>query len=63
MNLAQNTQEAVNAGGSKVHVRQLVSETAELSIDNKDDLKLQVPLNSRNDAVYLGTVYMGSPIS
>lgn len=34
-----------------------------MSIDNKDDLKLQVPLNSRNDAVYLGTVYMGSPIS
>jgi hypothetical protein len=40
-----------------------VSETAELSIDNRDDLKLQVPLNSRNDAVYLGTVYMGSPVS
>jgi pyrrolidone-carboxylate peptidase len=52
------------AGGRvKVHVAQLVSEVADASADNKDDLKLQVPLNSRNDAVYLGTVWMGSPIS
>jgi len=46
-----------------VKTRQLLSETAESSIDNRDDLKLQVPLNSRNDAVYLGTVWMGSPVS
>jgi hypothetical protein len=38
-------------------------ESAEVELDNKDDLKLQVPLQSRNDAVYLGTMYMGSPIS
>ena len=29
----------------------------------KDDIQLQVPLTSRNDAVYMGTVYMGSPNS
>ena len=40
-----------------------MSEVADSSIDNKDDLQLQVPLNSRNDAVYLGTVHMGSPKS
>ena len=40
-----------------------MSEVADLSIDNKEDLQLQVPLQSRNDAVYLGTVYMGSPVS
>jgi len=40
-----------------------VSESADLSEDNKDDLQLQVPLISKNDAVYLGTVYMGSPKS
>lgn len=41
----------------------MVSEVADLSEDNKDDLQLQVPLMSKNDAVYLGTVYMGSPSS
>jgi len=41
----------------------LVSEIADQTEDNKDDLKLQVPLNSRNDAVYMGTIYMGSPDS
>lgn len=40
-----------------------MSESAEEGLDNRDDLKLQVPLMSRNDAVYLGTVYMGTPIS
>jgi hypothetical protein len=65
MSLAQSDQTSNNnnAGKAKVHIAQLVSETAESSIDNKDDLKLQVPLDSRNDAVYLGTVYMGSPAS
>jgi len=33
------------------------------SSEDISDLQLQVPLNSRNDAVYLGTVYMGSPKS
>mmetsp|Transcript_12516 Transcript_12516/g.21062 ORF Transcript_12516/g.21062 Transcript_12516/m.21062 type:complete len:191 (+) Transcript_12516:261-833(+) len=49
--------------GTKAHSRQLVSEVADQSEDNKDDLKLQVPLTSRNDAVYMGTIYMGSPTS
>jgi len=44
-------------------VAQLVSEVADASEDNRDDLQLQVPLNSKNDAVYLGTVFMGSPVS
>lgn len=42
---------------------QLVSEQADSSEDNKDELQLQVPLESRNDAVYMGTVYVGSPDS
>lgn len=75
MHLAQNDQAAIeqtsnNAKGgadgkahTRVHVAQLISETADSSVDNKDDLQLQVPLNSRNDAVYLGTVWMGSPNS
>lgn len=29
----------------------------------KDNLMLQVPLQSRGDALYLGTVYIGSPNS
>jgi hypothetical protein len=41
----------------------LVSEKAKADMDEKDELKLQVPLESRNDAVYMGTVYLGSPIS
>lgn len=49
--------------GAKVHQKQLVSESADESEDKKDDLKLQVPLTSRNDAVYMGTVFMGSPVS
>jgi hypothetical protein len=63
--LAQNTGSAIVDGTNKAHahVKQLISEKADESIDNRDDLKLQVPLNSRNDAVYLGTVYMGSPVS
>ncbi len=43
--------------------KQLVSEEADSNQDNKDDLTLQVPLLSRNDAVYMGTIYMGSPES
>jgi len=31
--------------------------------DNTNDLQLQVPLTSRNDAVYMGTIHMGSPAS
>jgi hypothetical protein len=34
-----------------------------LSEDNRDELQLQVPLISKNDAVYMGTVYLGSPES
>jgi len=56
-----------NNNGSKgkgtAHTAQLISEVADLSEDNKDDLQLQVPLQSKNDAVYLGTVFMGSPAS
>jgi hypothetical protein len=44
-------------------VSQLVSEVARSDEDQKDELKLQVPLESRNDAVYMGTVYIGSPVS
>jgi hypothetical protein len=54
---------AENKGTAKAHEKQLVSEIADASEDNKDDLALQVPLTSRNDAVYMGTVYMGSPVS
>lgn len=54
-------QEGQESGKSHVHTAQLVSEVADASEDNRDDLQLQVPLNSRNDAVYLGTVHMGSP--
>jgi hypothetical protein len=43
--------------------KQLVSEVASAEEDNKNDLNLQVPLSSRNDAVYMGTIYMGSPES
>ena len=55
--------QGTNTNKAHVHTAQLVSEVADLSEDNRDDLQLQVPLNSKNDAVYLGTVYMGSPIS
>ena len=60
---AEATQGAENKGTAKAHEKQLVSEIADASEDNKDDLALQVPLTSRNDAVYMGTVYMGSPVS
>ena len=53
----------LEGGKTHAHIAQLVSEIADESADNKDDLQLQVPLNSRNDAVYLGTVHMGSPVS
>lgn len=29
----------------------------------KDQLNLKVPLENRNDAVYVGTIYLGSPKS
>lgn len=41
----------------------MISEVAEQSIDNTDNIKMQVPLVSKNDAVYVGTLYMGTPIS
>jgi len=48
---------------SKTKTKQLVSEVADNTEDMKDDIQLQVPLISRNDAVYMGTLYMGSPLS
>ena len=44
-------------------VTQLVSEKANTEEDQKDELQLQVPLESKNDAVYMGTVYLGTPTS
>ena len=44
-------------------VQQLVSEKADESEDQKDELQLQVPLVSKNDAVYMGTVFLGTPVS
>lgn len=58
-----NAGSVAGQGRAHVHTAQLVSEVADASEDNRDDLQLQVPLNSKNDAVYLGTVYMGSPKS
>ena len=46
-----------------VREKQLVSESAEAMEDNTSDLQLQVPLTSRNDAVYMGSIFMGSPNS
>jgi len=43
-------------------VSQLVSEEGDQS-EAETDLQLQVPLQSRNDAVYMGTVYIGTPNS
>ena len=60
---SEATEATENKGKAKAHEKQLVSEIADASEDNKDDLALQVPLTSRNDAVYMGTVYMGSPVS
>merc|ERR1712216_101840 len=48
---------------TKVHEKHLVAESAESMEDNTNDLQLQVPLTSRNDAVYMGTIFMGSPAS
>lgn len=47
--------------GSKVG--QLVAENGDKDADVGKDMQLQVPLISKNDAVYMGTVYMGSPAS
>lgn len=44
-------------------ITQLVSEKANSEEDQKDELQLQVPLESKNDAVYMGTVYLGTPTS
>ena len=48
---------------SRSKISQLVSEKANTEEDQKDELQLQVPLESKNDAVYMGTVYLGSPNS
>jgi len=61
--MVQTKSEGKQTGTARVHVAQLVSEVADSTEDNTNDLQLQVPLNSRNDAVYLGTVHMGSPNS
>ena len=58
----ENVQTDSNVG-THTKTAQLVSEHADASEDNKDDTQLQVPLVSRNDAVYMGTVYLGSPES
>lgn len=42
---------------------QLMSDSADPQDDVGTDLQLQVPLVSKNDAVYMGTVYMGTPVS
>lgn len=55
--------ETMTSSKAGTHQKQLVSEIAIADEDNKNDLNLQVPLNSRNDAVYMGTIYMGSPVS
>jgi len=36
---------------------------ADQTEDNKDEMQLQVPLVSKNDAVYMGTVFLGTPES
>jgi len=61
--MVQTKNEGQAGGKVHIHTAQLVSEVADTSEDNRDDLQLQVPLASRNDAVYLGTVHMGSPHS
>jgi hypothetical protein len=40
-----------------------MSDGADPQDDVGEDMQLQVPLVSLNDAVYIGTVYMGSPVS
>eukprot|EP00356_Strombidium_inclinatum_P010856 CAMPEP_0170487830 /NCGR_PEP_ID=MMETSP0208-20121228/6557_1 /TAXON_ID=197538 /ORGANISM="Strombidium inclinatum, Strain S3" /LENGTH=93 /DNA_ID=CAMNT_0010762239 /DNA_START=227 /DNA_END=508 /DNA_ORIENTATION=- len=47
----------------QTHQKQLVSETADLKLDAKDAMKQRVPLESRGDALYLGTIFLGSPQS
>jgi hypothetical protein len=34
-----------------------------LILDVKDDKNLKVPLESINDALFVGTIYIGSPVS
>ena len=42
---------------------QLVSEEGDRSEDMSRQLKLQVPLINMDDAIYEGTMYLGSPMS
>jgi len=42
---------------------QLVSESADIKLDLKDDLQQKVMLESLKDALYMGTIYIGTPIS
>lgn len=48
---------------ARAKAAQLVSESGDAAADKGSDLQLQVPLVSKNDAVYMGTVYMGTPVS
>ena len=52
-----------NSNSVHTHTAQLISEQAEEAADNKDNIQMQVPLDSKNDAVYVGTLYIGSPVS
>ena len=42
---------------------QLISEEADKSEDMRGQRKLQVPLMNMDDAIYEGTMYLGSPES
>ena len=42
---------------------QLVSESADIRLDIKEDLQQKVILESLNDALYLGTIHIGTPNS
>ena len=53
----------ISRANARSKVTQLVSEQADTSEDNKEDTQLQVPLVSKNDAVCMGTVYLGTPES
>lgn len=52
---------------AKHHLRpreeQLVSEVGDKSEDVGMEMKLRVPLENMNDAIYQGTIYLGSPES
>jgi len=59
---AENLQTAVTVA-TRSKTAQLVSEESSQEEDKGQDLQLQVPLMNRADAVYMGTIYMGSPVS